>query len=489
MGQPETCCIARLNGVIAQLYSLPPTALAAAAVLALALLACFVLWRRSARRITALQAAIDHLSHHDGLTGLPNRRWLRTCLTGALHPARPPLSLLHLDLDRFGAIGTLLGHAAGDAVLAEAARRLREQIAADETLAHIGGDEFVLLTPREAPGALVTLSERLIRSLARPFEVQGHRIELGVSIGVARFPADSATADALMQAAETALHRAKRDGRGTFRFFVAAMDQDVALRRRLEHDLRHAVDRNELTLHYQPLVSCLTGDVDGFEALLRWHHPDRGTIPPLDFIGIAEESGLILEIGRWVLDTACQTAAGWAEPRWVAVNISPVQFRHANVFDLVSQALARSGLPANRLELEITEGILMEDTARALEVLSKLRALGVRIALDDFGTGYSSLSYLRSFTFDKLKIDRSFIRGLGESEDAALIVRTIIGLAHNLGLSITAEGVETAEQLAMVRDHLCDEVQGYLLGRPLPMGDFTEETETRSRSLLLEAAR
>jgi len=289
-----------------------------------------------------------------------------------------------------------------------------------------------------------------------------------------------------MLAADTALYRAKDEKRGTFRFFEPTMNENLQLRRQLEQDLRQAVDRNEFELYYQPLVSCTTGKVEGYEALLRWNHPRRGLIMPMEFIPLAEETGLIVKISQWVLDAACRAAAAWDQPYRVAINISPVQFRQSDLPLIVAATLARTGLAADRLEIEITEGVLMEDTARAIEILSALRRQGVSIALDDFGTGYSSLSYLRSFTFDKLKIDKSFIHGLGHSEEATMIVRTIIGLAHNLGLSIVAEGVETSVQLAMIRDHMCDQVQGYLLGRPMPMDSSTELTAARAKLPLIE---
>ncbi len=289
-----------------------------------------------------------------------------------------------------------------------------------------------------------------------------------------------------MRAADMALYSAKEDKRGTFRFFEAAMDAHLHARREMEQDLRRAIERGQLKLHYQPLTNCRTGEVEGFEALLRWHHPTRGVVSPMEFVPLAEETGLIVGIGQWVIETACEAAVAWSEPRhWVAVNISPVQFRKSDLVRIISAALARTGLPGHRLEIEITEGILMQDTRLAIDVLSALRALGVRVALDDFGTGFSSLSYLRSFTLDKLKIDRSFVTELGRSGKADVLVRTIIGLAHNLGLTVAAEGIETAGQLSFLRDLNCDQVQGYLLGRPLPMDGGTELPAARSKVLLL----
>ena len=291
-----------------------------------------------------------------------------------------------------------------------------------------------------------------------------------------------------MRTADLALYRAKHEERGTFRFFEAAMDEHARARQRLEHDLRGAIDREEFCLHHQPLVDCLTGDVKGFEALLRWHHPERGMIPPLEFIPLAEETGLILKIGEWVIETACRAAAAWSEPYRVAVNVSPVQFLKSDLPAIISSVLDNTGLPANRLEVEITEGILMKNPRRAADVLTMLRGLGVRIAMDDFGTGYSSLSYLNEFKFDKLKIDRSFVKRLGQAEDATMIIRTIIGLAHNLGLSVVAEGVETREQLKILRDLECDQIQGYLIGRPMPFVGPTELITNRARVLFAGTA-
>jgi diguanylate cyclase (GGDEF)-like protein/PAS domain S-box-containing protein len=437
------------------------------------------------------QERIRHLAHHDALTDLPNRFLLLERLAHALDAADlsgGAVALLYLDLDRFKAMNDVLGHAGGDALLAEVAGRLRGLLRLADTLARVGGDEFMIVTSSaDHPERVAALAAKLMDMLGKPFEIEGNRVEIGASIGIALYPGDAGGQETLMRAAATALYRAKEEKRGTFRFFEAAMDEHLHARRQLEQDLRYAVDRGEFQLHYQPLLSCVTGEIAGFEALLRWQHPRRGLVPPMEFIPAAEETGLIVGIGEWVIETACEAAAGWDQPRWVAVNVSPVQFRQSDLPNIVAAALARTGLPPERLEIEITEGILMEDTRRALDVLSALRAQGVRIALDDFGTGYSSLSYLRSFTFDKLKIDKSFIQGLGQSDGAATIVRTIIGLAHNLGLSIVAEGVENQQQLAIVRGQMCDQVQGYLLGRPMQMNGFTELAAARAKKLLLAA--
>jgi diguanylate cyclase (GGDEF)-like protein/PAS domain S-box-containing protein len=431
-------------------------------------------------------ARIRHLAHHDALTDLPNRFLLQERLTHALDLAeRSGLcpALLYLDLDRFKPVNDLLGHAAGDALLMLVAKRLHAELRPTDTLARVGGDEFVVVAMLDHPENVALLAGRLVDALARPFELNGNQVEIGTSIGIALYPKDGDSQQALTHAADTALYRAKQEKRGTFRFFEPAMDEHLQARRRLERDLRHAIERRQLQLHYQPLVGCATGKVEGFEALLRWNHPELGLVPPLGFIPLAEEVGLIVEIGRWVLETACEAAVRWEGPQWVAVNVSTVQFRQSDLPGVVSGILARTGLPAGRLEIEITESVLMDDSKRAAGILSSLREQGVRLALDDFGTGYSSLSYLHAFKFDKLKIDRSFIARLGQGEDATIIVRTIIGLAHNLGLSIVAEGVETVQQLELIRDLMCDQVQGYLLGRPKPMDSSIEPTATRTKTL------
>jgi diguanylate cyclase (GGDEF)-like protein/PAS domain S-box-containing protein len=433
------------------------------------------------------EARIRHLAHHDPLTNLPNRFLLRERLAYALGMTASlgtTLAVLYLDLDYFKPVNDLLGHAAGDSLLIQVASRMQAVLRATDTLARVGGDEFVIVALLEQPEHAVVMADRLLEALTWPFVLGSDHVEIGTSIGIALYPKDGDSQEALMHAADTALYRAKQDQRGTFRFFEPAMDEHSQARQRLERDLRHAIERDEMQLHYQPLVCCVSGEVLGFEALLRWHHPILGPVSPVVFIPLAEKTGLIGKIGQWVLETACKAAAGWSRPHCVAVNISPVQFRQSNLVNLVSDTLARTGLPPGRLEIEITESVLMDDAKRAADVLSMLRSTGVRIALDDFGTGYSSLSYLHAFKFDKLKIDRSFTVRLGEAEDATIIVRTIIGLAHSLGLSVTAEGVETPEQLAILREFMCDQVQGYLLGRPMPMDGSSELIAARAKLLI-----
>jgi diguanylate cyclase (GGDEF)-like protein/PAS domain S-box-containing protein len=429
------------------------------------------------------EARIRHLAHHDALTDLPNRSLLNQRLTDAIGEARKSdttLSLLYLDLDYFKPVNDHLGHAAGDALLIKVAHRLQAELRAGDTVARIGGDEFVIVTACDEPGYSAMIARRIINVLSQPFDIFSNRVEIGTSIGVATYPQDGESPEALLHAADTALYRAKHDKRGTVRFFEPALDEHSRARQRLERDLRHAVELEQMQLHYQPIVSCVTGDVVGFEALLRWNHPELGMVLPLDFIPLAERIGVIGNLGQWVIEAACKAAAGWKDPHWVAVNVSPIQFRVSDLHRIVCDALERTGLPADRLELEITEGTLMEDPKRA-DTMSLLREQGVRIALDDFGTGYSALGYLQKFRFDKLKIDRSFIARLGEADDATIIVRTIVGLAHNLGLSVTAEGVETPEQLALVRQLMCEEAQGFLLGRPLPNGAPSQLPSARVR--------
>jgi predicted signal transduction protein with EAL and GGDEF domain len=366
---------------------------------------------------------------------------------------------------------------------------LQAELRAADTIARVGGDEFVVIVLLDEPENAAMIAGRLIAALTQPFVLGTDQVEIGASVGIALYPRDGDSQEALLHAADTALYQAKQDERGTYRFFERTMDERSQTRQRLERDLRHAVDRKEMALHYQPVVNCATGEVLGFEALLRWHHPELGLVLPLEFIPLAEKTGLIASIGQWAIESACAAAAGWQEPHWIAVNVSPVQLRLSDLSGLVSSTLARTGLPAGRLEIEVTEGALMEDPKRAVDVLSTLREQGVRIALDDFGTGYSSLGFLQRFRFDKLKIDRSFIARLGDREDATIIVRTLIGLAHSLGLSAAAEGVETPQQLAIVRELLCDQVQGYLLGWPMPMDGSSELMAVRAKMLVSDRSK
>lgn len=416
------------------------------------------------------QARILHLAHHDALTGLPNRYKLEERLAIALTTAgedKSSLAVAYVDLDRFKGVNDLLGHAAGDALLIETAQRLLAELGPADTLARIGGDEFVVLLPScGTPAAVSTVVTRLIECLKRPFEIEGHRVDVGASAGVSLYPADGRDAETLLRVADTALCRVKDEGRGTVRFFEVEMDAKLQARRQLEHELGQAIDRGELVLFYQPLVNARSGEVETFEALIRWRHPTRGFVSPADFIPLAEEVDLIGRIGEWVIDTACRDAALWPQPWRVSVNVSPRQFQRSDVPEIVEAALLRSGLVAGRMVVEITEGVFIQDTRNAVSVLSRLRQQGIRLALDDFGTGYSSLSYLQLFRFDKIKIDQSFVRRLGQGADALTIIKAIINLGQNLGLQVTVEGVETQEQAALLRLLGVDQMQGYLFGRP-----------------------
>lgn len=407
----------------------------------------------------------------DDLTGL----LLRNSFMAALEDALPamcdgsgPVAVLCLDLDRFKMVNDTLGHGVGDQLLRKVADRLRKVCRKDDLVARLGGDEFVILQRGiQAPQDAEQLAERLVDLIGRTYVLHGHTVNIGISVGVALGSGPMQPRD-LLRNADLALYEAKRAGRGRYRFFEHGMDTLLHERRELEIDLRRALALKQFELHYQPFLDLATGDVIGFEALLRWNHPVRGEVPPLDFIAVAEENGLIVKIGEWVLMTACMAAASWPGDRVVAVNVSPLQFKADTLLASVSLALARSGLPAERLEVEITEGALLADTDNVLATLHALRALGVKISMDDFGTGYSSLSYLQKFPFNKIKIDRSFVAGA--DADSGAILRAVSGLGTSLGMSITAEGVETAEQLARIRDQRCTHVQGYLTGRPMAQG-------------------
>lgn len=431
------------------------------------------------------QERIHHLAHHDGLTDLANRILLKERLVQAMAMAERgggQLAVLCLDLNRFKPVNDTLGHAAGDEVLRQTARRLHGLSRASDIVARVGGDEFVFVqTSVSRPADAAALAERILLEVARPFDVSGYAVSIDTSIGIALFPADGRTVEALLKNADTALYRAKAAGRGVTRFFEA--DMEVRLRERglLEHDLRNALRRGEFSVSFQPVCACRTREVVSFEVLLRWDHPVRGRVSPADFIPVAEECGLMLVLGRWVLEQACRAAAAWTHPYAVAVNLSPVQFQHGDLPTQVAEILARTGLPPGRLELEITEGLLIEDAEGALAAMQALKALGVRLALDDFGTGYSSLIYLRRFPFDRLKIDQSFIQATELDGSARAIVDAILALGRSLNLRVTAEGVETEQQLAMLRELDCDEVQGFLLGRPIPAEGLRESLAQEGR--------
>ncbi|MBR0774605.1 EAL domain-containing protein [Bradyrhizobium diazoefficiens] len=414
------------------------------------------------------EARIDHLAHHDALTDLPNRSAFNGALNERLQHAQEALTgfaVLSLDLDRFKEVNDVFGHPVGDMLMRAAADRLATE-ADGAFVARIGGDEFMILMPdgvrREE---VLAIAGRLVEVVGKELEVDDYLSQVGLSVGVALYPDDGIDAATLLANAESALYRAKRDGGGRVRFFETEMDRELRDRRLLQHDLRHALEQNQLLVHFQPQAR-MDGEVTGFEALVRWNHPTRGLVPPDQFISLAEENGLIVQIGEWVLREACREAASWPRPLQVAVNLSPVQFQAGDLERSIHQILLETGLAPTRLEVEITEGVLIGDFTRALGLLRRLKALGIRIAMDDFGTGYSSLSYLQSFPFDKIKIDRSFISNLESTPQSAEIVRAVLGLAHALNIPVVAEGVETEAQRTFLEREACDEMQGFLVGRP-----------------------
>src|ERR1700704_1987867 len=424
------------------------------------------------------EARIARLAHYDTLTDLPNRAAFNECFAATLERAateNEQFAVLCLDLDRFKDVNDVFGHAAGDALLRWVTARL-SAAAEGAFLARIGGDEFALIVfERDAAAAAGRVAQRMLAAVADDFEFEGNRLRIGVSVGVAIHPVDGTAAETLVANADAALYRAKADGTGTVRFFEADMDATLRERRLLVQDLREALGRDELVLHYQPQAT-IDGKITGFEALVRWRHPARGLLAPGLFIPGAEESGLILEIGEWILREACREAASWKAPLNIAVNLSPVQFRHGDLVGLVHSVLLETGLSPRRLELEITESVLIDDFSRALSILRRLKALGVHIAMDDFGTGYSSLSNLQAFPFDKIKIDQSFIANVEKNEQSATIVRAVLGLGRGLSLPVSAEGIETAAQLTFLCSEDCTEVQGYLVGRPQPIEAYAEQT-------------
>jgi diguanylate cyclase (GGDEF)-like protein/PAS domain S-box-containing protein len=421
---------------------------------------------------------ISHMAYHDALTGLANRTQLNDRLAHALARAEHDancFAVLALDLDRFKVVNDTLGHDAGDLLLAQVADRLRSAVRSADTVARVGGDELVVIQTGVAqPGAATELSRRLTAQLSEPFDIGGRQVTVGVSVGIALYPVHGTTAETLLQNADVALYQAKKSGRGSFRFFDAAADFCLSHQHTLAADLRRAIETSALHLYFQPLFTCEAEELVGFEALLRWQHPLLGPIPPLDIILVAEESGLIMALGLWILEEACSKAARWPEKLRVAVNLSTAQFRDSHLADRIMEVLQRTGLPAERLELEVTETLYIDNIDRALSILHALKRAGVGIALDDFGTGYSSLSYLRSFPFDKIKIDRSFVQALTVDANALPLVQAILAMGHNLNLRVTAEGVETQQQMNLLRREGCDEIQGFLLGRPMPAKDVED---------------
>ncbi|WP_374370514.1 putative bifunctional diguanylate cyclase/phosphodiesterase [Dongia sp.] len=432
---------------------------------------------RDVRERKEAEERIRHLAHHDALTGLPNRNLFRDRLVQVVARAKrtgTTVAVLSLDLDRFRSVNEMGGTEAGDALLREVAVRLTDSIRADDTVARISGDEFAVIQVGVShPDGPAIMAARLIKAMAQPFALPGHAepIVVGASLGIALYPSDGEDGDTLMRAADHARARAKEGGRGTYRFCEPEMDRRLQERRALEADLRQALATEQFELYYQPLADCQSTRLQGFEALLRWRHPERGMVSPAEFIPLAEECGLINTLGAWVLRSACRAAAAWPRQIPVAINLSPVQFRQPDLATEILGILKETGLAPERLELEITEGVLISEPERTLATLNALKEAGIRISLDDFGTGYSSLSYLQRFPFDKLKIDHSFIQGMESHSGSMAIVRAVIALGRSLHLTITAEGVETPKQLALLQAQACDQAQGYLLGRPLPGED------------------
>ena len=435
-------------------------------------------WVATFEDITEWQQAqeqITHMARHDALTNLPNRTLFREQLEKALRLFKrsDQLAVFCLDLDHFKEINDSLGHPVGDALLKEVARRLGECITEHDTVARLGGDEFAIVQFCSDcdPSAVAALASHIVEKIGEPYDIAGHQLIVGVSIGISLAAEHDKSPDELLKEADLALYRAKADGRGTYRFFETGMDARAQARRILELDLRAALKRDEFEVYYQPIRDVASDSVVAFEALARWNHSLRGMIAPVNFIPLAEETGLIIPLGDWVLRQACQDASGWSEDITVAVNLSPVQFKNPNLVMSVKAALQASGLPAHRLELEITESVLLQNSETTLAVLHELRGFGVRISLDDFGTGYSSLSYLRSFPFDKIKIDRSFVTDLATRADSMAIVRAVTGLGKSLGIVTTAEGVETEAQFDLLRREGCTQAQGYLFSKPRPAAE------------------
>jgi diguanylate cyclase (GGDEF)-like protein len=418
------------------------------------------------------EARIEYLARYDALTGLPNRSFFRDEINRIMKHMNPGCScaILFIDLDEFKQINDTLGHSTGDTLLRKVAERLRSIVRATDIIARLGGDEFVILQlPLNSPEDASNLARRIVGELSQPYEVEDNELVIGASIGIALSPKDGTQADILLKSADLALYRAKSDGRSGWRFFEPEMDAKVKARRKLELDLRSALTNDAFELHYQPIIDLKTERICACEALLRWPHPERGMISPAEFIPVAEEMGLIVEIGNYVLRKACMEAMTWPNDVCVAVNLSPIQFRRGNVVRAVWQALTSSGLAASRLQVEITESVLIQDTDATCATLARLRDLGVIISLDDFGTGYSSLSYLNTFPFNKLKIDRTFVLGIETSERSRALLSGVARLSAELGLTVVVEGIETDDQLRLIRrDHHINEAQGFLFCRPTP---------------------
>lgn len=412
-----------------------------------------------------------YLAQNDVLTGLANRATFNHALEAVIRHCSNtnPAVVYCLDLDRFKFVNDLLGHASGDEVLKQVAQRLRQSVRGSDLIARLSGDEFAIIQSDVGSVANVDIiAERIVHALQEPFRIDGHTVQIGVSIGIAVATHDAILAADVMKHADLALYQVKADGRNGYRYFEAGMDERLQNRLALERDLRHAVTKEEFELHYQPLFDLGTNRIVGCEALMRWQHPDRGLVSPAEFIPVAEDTGLIKPLGAWALKTACHVAASWPEDLTVAVNLSVIQFQGQNLLSDIRDALSTSGLAPRRLELEITESIILAQTEVVLGILSEIKAMGVKISMDDFGTGYSSLSYLQKFPFDKIKIDRSFVDGIDSKADSRAIVHAITSMSRSLGMTTTGEGVETEQELQILRENGCTQVQGYLISRPVP---------------------
>jgi len=434
-------------------------------------------------------ARIHHLAHHDSLTGLPNRVLFQERLRSALAQAKRlghKVALLFLDLDKFKDINDTLGHHVGDLLLKAVAKRLLRCVRESDTVARLGGDEFaVVLTNLDDPDGASTVAESIIASVAEPFGLEEHEVNTSTSIGITIFPDDAVDSEHLLKNADLAMFRSKAEGRNNYHFYVAAMDAEIQARKVVEHDLRLALGTDQLEMHYQPLIEMRTGEVVGCEALIRWNHPERGWVSPVDFIPIAERTDLIVPLGRWILHRSCLQGRDWARaglpPLKIAVNLSPVQFKnHTALLAMVADILDQTGFDPSCLQLEITEGIAMQNVEATVDVLRQLRDMGVRIAIDDFGTGYSSLNYLKRFPVDKLKIDRSFVVDIGQHPDNAAVVTAIVSLGHSLGTRVNVEGVESREQLDFLKAQGVDEAQGFYFAKALPPEDFAHFVREKS---------
>lgn len=428
----------------------------------------------------AIEKKIEFLAHHDHLTGLPNRILLKDRVEQAIAHAQrnhSKMALLFLDLDGFKRINDSLGHSVGDEVLQSVSSRLRECLRKTDTVSRQGGDEFILILSdiTDTKAVIVPIVKKLLQEFQKPFCVDNHILSTSVSIGIALCPDDGETFESLLQKADTAMYKAKELGRNTYCFYTDRMNADMTEQLQLQSDLFRAVENNEFVLHYQPQIDLKQNRITGVEALIRWHHPYLGILPPMKFIPMAESSGLIVSIGQWVIEEACRQAFDWHRRGLgigVAVNISPIQFKRGDLESVVREALAASGLPPENLELELTESVMMHDTENTLQTVCRLKEIGVQLSIDDFGTGYSSLAYLKRFAVDKLKIDQSFVRDICNDYEDAIIVKTIIQMAKSLNLKTIAEGVENEEVLNVIEGYGCDAVQGYHFAKPMEAGEF-----------------